>query len=125
VTARFEDETLALLHREREVKIETTRPDDSRHRVIIWVVVDDGEAFVRSVRGDRGRWFQAALDRPDEVTIIAAGGRIPVRAVLAADEASVARCSQALMRKYGTRSQSARSMVRPEILGTTIRLEPR
>lgn len=122
---RFPPDILEILHREREVKVETTRPDERVQRVVIWVVVDDGEAFVRSWLGERGQWFQAALDRPDGVAIVVDGRRIPVTAVLADDDESIARCSAALVRKYGSRSQSARSMIRPEVLHTTVRLEPR
>jgi hypothetical protein len=54
----FDAETLRLLDETREVRIETRRDDDSpEHRTIIWVVVVEGEVFVRSVRGPQGRWY--------------------------------------------------------------------
>jgi hypothetical protein len=86
-------------------------------------VVNGGEIFVRSVRGDRGRWFQAALDRPADVAVIADGRRIPVRATLASDETSISRCSAALESKYG-RDPALPSMIKPSVLSTTLRLEP-
>lgn len=122
--AHFDTDTLELFDRLREVRIETVRPDDRRQRTIIWIVVDAGEALVRSWRGDRARWYQAALDRPAEVVIHAAGRQVPVRAVPAIDDDSVARCSDALARKYAG-DPSTPSMLRRDILATTLRLEPR
>jgi hypothetical protein len=122
--ATFDHQTLELLERQPEVDIVTTRPDDSKARVTIWVVVDDGVPFIRSWRGERARWFRAAVDRPAEVELIVGRRRIPVRVALATDEESVARCSSALLAKYAG-DPAAKSMVSPAILGTTFRLEPR
>ena len=49
--------------------------------------------------------------------------RVPVSVHDATDEDSVARCSEQLRRKYA-RSQSLAGMLRAEVLGTTLRLEP-
>ena len=122
--SRIDEATLELLDREREIRIETALPDESRQRTTIWAVVDGGEVFVRSWRGDRARWFQAALDRPEDVAVLVGGHRIEVRAIPATDDESVARCSSALERKYAG-DPGTRSMVREEILNTTLRLEPR
>ncbi|MDQ3937313.1 MAG: DUF2255 family protein, partial [Chloroflexota bacterium] len=92
-------------------------------RTTIWVVVDQGDVFVRSLRGDRAHWFQAALDRPNEVRLALDGQTVAAHVVPAADDESVARCSSALERKYAG-DPSTRSMVSEEILGTTLRLEP-
>lgn len=106
------------------MRIETTRPDGSTQRTIIWVVVDDGTVFARSWRGARGYWYQAALDRPSDVAVLVDGRRVEVTAVLADDDESVERCSRGLQTKY-RRSRSLESMLVPAILGTTIRLDPR
>ncbi|HSH22327.1 MAG TPA: DUF2255 family protein, partial [Candidatus Caenarcaniphilales bacterium] len=92
----FDPKVVRLLEREPEVRVETRGADDAVHRTIIWVVVDDGEVFVRSWRGEGAQWFRAALDRPTEVALLATGQRIPVLPVLATDAASIARCSRAL-----------------------------
>jgi len=89
------------------------------------VVVDDDQAYVRSVRGERGYWYQSARERPDEVALVAGDRVIPVRVVLAADDDSIARCSAALERKYGRSRGSYTSMIQPSTLETTLRLEPR
>jgi hypothetical protein len=122
--SRFDGQVLDLLARQLEVEIETVRLDGRRRRTIIWVMVDDGDVFVRSVRGDRGYWYQAVLDRPHEVTLIAAGQRIPVSVEAAADDDSIARCDAALRRKY-TGHGGFSSMFRPNVLHTTLRVEPR
>ena len=112
---------LQLIADTREVRIET-RAGDRSYRTIIWVVVDDGEIFVRSVRGERGKWYQRAL-KNSNVALEAAGRRIEARAIPAPDPDSVERTSEALRRKYG-KSRSLDSMLTPEVLGTTMRLDP-
>jgi hypothetical protein len=121
----FDDATLTLLDATKEVEIETTKPDGSTQRTIIWVVVDEGAVFARSWLGDRGRWFQAALDKPAEVALHADGRRLPVTAVLADDDESIERCSRGLQAKYRRSAASLASMLVPDILGTTVRLDPR
>lgn len=115
-------EHLQLLERTKEVRVETGK-GDSLQRTIIWVAVDDGDVFVRSVRGEAGHWYRRAVADP-EVTLIVAEERIPLRAVPAADPASIERTSDAFRRKYPP-SGSVDRMVRDEVLHTTLRLESR
>lgn len=117
----FASDDLRALDETGEVEIETRRGDRT-YRTVIWIVVDEGEVFVRSVRGESGKWYQRARAEP-EVMLHAAGRRIPARAHPAADEDSVERTSAALRRKYRP-GGSLNSMLRPEILETTMRLEP-
>ena len=121
---QFDAATLHLIDSAYEVDIETMRPDGSARQTTIWAVVEGTEVFVRSVRGDRGHWYQAALDRPADVYLHGEGTRIPVRAVAAGDAEAIARCSDGLSKKYRA-DASLRSMLRPNVLATTIRLEPR
>ena len=120
----FDTAMLELLDATKEVRVETTRPDGSTQRTIIWVVVESGVVFARSWKGDRGKWFQAAMDRPAEVALLVDDRRWPARAVLTDDDDSVARCSRGLEAKY-RRNGSLASMLVPNVLGTTIRLDPR
>jgi hypothetical protein len=124
VTHAFDAQTLDALAAAEEIEVETTRPDGHQRRTTIWVVVVEGGVFIRSVRGERGHWWQAAIDRPDEVSLIVDGRRLPVRVESAADERSVARVSAALARKYAGDPDTP-SMLRYEVLGTTLRVEPR
>lgn len=124
MSGQLDEATLALLDAEREVEIVVRLPDGSSQQTTIWVVVDEAQPFIRSWRGPRAAWFQAALDRPDEVELICARRRLAVRPVLAIDDVSIARCSSALERKYAGNPSTA-GMVREEILETTLRLEGR
>lgn len=86
-------------------------------------MVDDGDVFVRSHRGDRGHWYQAAREPGSRLALHVNGQRLPVRAQRADDDESIRRCSAALERKYAGNS-STPSMLRPHTLATTVRLEP-
>ena len=121
----FDAETLGLLDETREVRIETRRDAGSpEHRTIIWVVVVEGEVFVRSVRGPKGRWYREISSNP-EGALHVGDERIPVRATPADDDTTVNAISDAIRSKYGKTSPgSTASMVRPEVLSTTLKLSP-
>jgi hypothetical protein len=121
----FDPETLRLLDDTEEVRIETRRdPDSPEHRTIIWVVVVEGEVFVRSVRGQRGRWYREISSNP-EGALHMEEDRIPVQAAPATDEATVDAVSAAFRSKYQQSSPaSTEAMVRPETLPTTLKLSP-
>jgi hypothetical protein len=113
-------EQLEIFAQAREVLIETKR-GDRVYRTVIWVVVDEGEVFVRSVRGEVGRWYQRALADPS-VALAVGDDRLDFAAVPASDPTSIERTSEALRRKY--RGRSLEMMLMPETLGTTLRLDP-
>ena len=121
----FDGSVLDLLRDIEEVDIETRLAEDApSHRIIIWVMVDDADrVFLRSFRGPTARWYREAVANPDCV-LHANGQVIPVRAVAATDDDQVEACSRALVSKY-TGQPSLQAMLRPEILSTTMRLEPR
>jgi hypothetical protein len=118
----FKPDELALLEEAEEVDIETQAPGGPVHRATIWIVIDGGSAYIRSVRGSAGRWYRELQANPAGA-IHVDGRRLPTTAVPAADPDSVERVSAALRRKYG-RDPSIRSMLEPETLDTTLRLEP-
>jgi len=93
--AKFDAETLGELRDVREVAIRTDKHPKSA--VVIWVVV---------------------------ATLEFAGHRLGVQAFTASDAASIERASHEFLRKYQA-SPYAQSIVRAEILPTTLRLEPR
>ena len=74
-------------------------------------------------RGAKGRWYKDVAGG-GEATVEFNGHKLPVRAVPAADQASIEQATREYLRKYG-RSPYAQSVVRPDILPTTLRLEPR
>jgi hypothetical protein len=118
---KFDADTLRELRDFQEVAIRTERHPNSA--VVIWVVVDDDEVFVRSVRGSKGRWCRD-LAKGGSATLEFAGRRLEVRALPASDADSIARASREYLRKYEP-SPYTQAIVRAEVLPTTLRLEPR
>jgi hypothetical protein len=86
------------------------------------VVVVDGDVFVRSFTGPKGQWFKYILAHP-EAELEAGGKTLRVRAVPVTDPKIIDRVSEAYLEKYQS-SPYAKEMVRPEVLPTTLRLEP-
>src|SRR5215469_17107078 len=118
--AKFSADALTELRDFRAVAIRTERHPESA--VVIWVVVADDEVFVRSVRGSKGRWYRD-LATGGSATLEFAGRRLAVQALRANDAQSVARASREYLQKYRT-SPYAQSIVRTEVLPTTLRLDP-
>jgi hypothetical protein len=116
----FDAATLASLNSVKEVRIRT-----SRHRnrgVVIWIVVAADAAFVRSVRGPAGKWFVAAA--ADGLATLEVDDRqLPVRVIRVADHDTIEAVSQAFLTKYAA-SPYAQSIVSPDTLPTTLRLDP-
>ena len=121
----FEADTLQAWDEAAEVEIETSRGADAPvHRTVIWIVVDGDRAYIRSVRGPRGRWYREIVANPHGA-IHVGGRRVPVVAQPANDPASVARVSELLSRKYRARWPGPTdAMLRDEVLPTTVRLSP-
>jgi hypothetical protein len=117
----FDAGTLRQLREVREVAIRTEK--HPKTAVVIWVAVADDEVFVRSVGGAKGRWFRD-LAAGGSATLEFSGRQLPVQAIAATDPAAIARASREYLRKYQP-SPYAQAMVRPEVLPTTLRLEPR
>ena len=124
VPKHFDANVKNQLAQMEEIQIETRRPgaESPAHRTTIWVVVMGDNVFVRSVRGNAGRWFQEIKANP--MAFLHLGGkRMAVRAIPANDVATIAQVSDEYRRKYRNSSEMP-SMVRNEILPTTLRLEP-
>lgn len=116
----FGPATLAVLHAEREVRIRAG--DGSRRGTVIWVVVVQERVYARSFQGERGKWYQAAV-RDGHAALQASGRDIPVAVHRVTSEPLIEAVSRAYLTKYAD-SEYAQAMVRPEVLGTTVRLEP-
>lgn len=115
------DDQLSLLDETLEVRIET-RTDDRAYKTIIWIVIDDGEVYVRSVNGEKGHWYQRTLSNPF-VAIHIDGERLEFRAVHVKDPDTIQAVSDALRGKYPPGGSLDR-MTREEVLDTTLHLEP-
>jgi hypothetical protein len=120
----FSDDDLDRIDRAKTLRIETSKPGGTLHSTIVWAVVHGGEVFVRSWRGATARWYREAIANPAVTIQLRGSRRLPARAVSATDADSAARASAALERKYEG-DPAAQSMVRDEILDTTLRLDPR
>jgi hypothetical protein len=119
---RFEPDDLTLLDETEEIVIETAAPGGSTHRTIIWVVVEGGEVFVRSVNGATARWYREATAHP-AVTIHVGGRALAAIVSPATDPDPVERTNAALARKYAA-DPAVRPMLLPEIFDTTLRVSP-
>jgi hypothetical protein len=124
VPKHFDTDIRSRLAQTEEIQIETRRPGagSPAHYTTIWVVVAGDDVSVRSVRGNAGRWYQEIKANPRAVVHIN-GQRIQVRAVPVTDNTMIARVSDAYQRKYQGFAEMP-SMVRNEILPTTLCLEP-
>ena len=118
----FADDDLAGLAAAAEIEIETQAPDKAARRTVIWVVVEDGEVFIRTYKGPESRWYKDALANP-AVAIHVDGRRLPATAIPATDPDSIERTSAGLLRKYAD-DPASKTMVGAELLDTTLRLEP-
>jgi hypothetical protein len=118
----YSSEDLEVLAGTDEIEIETQAPGGPVHKTTIWVVVDDGDAFIRTYKGPDSRWYREAVANPG-VGIHIGGRRIASTAIPASDPDSIERVSAGFRRKYGN-DPAANAMVAPANLPTTLRLEP-
>jgi hypothetical protein len=118
----FSPDDLDLIARTEEVEIETQAPDGPAHRTVIWAVVDDGQVYVRTYRGPGSRWYREATANP-AVALHVDGRRLTATAIPATDPDSVQRTSDGFRAKYAA-DPATKAMLRPNVLDTTLRLEP-
>jgi hypothetical protein len=123
VAASFSADDLRRFDETKVVDIETRSLKGTDHSVPIWIVVVDGVPYVRSVRGPAGRWYRELLAKGDGA-VVAGGKRIPVRATKDSSAKGIETVSEALRQKYRRSGQSLASMLRPDVLDTTVRLDP-
>jgi hypothetical protein len=118
----LDQETLELLDESIEVDMRTPRRDGSTSSRPIWVVVVDGDAYVRSYHGPSGAWYRRAL-ADGRAAIGAAGRSIDVGVQPAAGDELNRRISDAFRAKYAAASPGpTEEMVSPEITRTNLRL---
>ena len=125
--ATFPPEIVSDIAKRDEVELETTRRSGAKRKTIIWIVAEGSDVFVRSVRGEDGRWYQDLLAHPEGVLHFRGRPKlpsVPFRAFHTPDAESVARTSRALEAKYRGQGASLRSMLQEPVLPTTLRLEP-
>jgi hypothetical protein len=118
----FADSDLAALGETKEIEIETRSATGTVHQATVWPHVRDGVHYLRSYKGPAGRWFRDVLGDP-AITLSGDGVRVEGRAVVVDDVAGIEACSAALRDKYPG-SYSLEAMLVPEVLPTTVRIEP-
>jgi hypothetical protein len=119
---KFPDLLLTRFDGAKEVDIETRSAEGSVHKVTIWIVVNDGVPYVRSVKGKKGRWYRELVGR-NEGAIYVGSRKVAVRPSAVASPELIDEVSAALWRKY-TKNNSLFSMLRLATLDTTLRLDP-
>jgi hypothetical protein len=112
---------LASLDRTGEIRVAGRRDDGSlRKLVIVWHVVVDGDLFVRSVRGDEGKWYQGVKERMEGA--ISWGGQTrDVRYIRDSDHDAA--IDEAYFAKYG-KGSSSQAITNAVATATTLRVEP-
>ena len=112
---------LESLDRTGEIRVAGRRDDGSlRKPVIVWHVVVDGAVYVRSVRGDEGKWYQGVSERMEGA--ISWGGQTrDVRYIRDADHDAA--IDDAYFAKYG-RGSSSQAITSAVAASTTLRVEP-
>lgn len=123
MSATFSAAVLKRFNETKIVDIETRSAKGTKHSVPIWIVVANGVPYVRSVRGPRGMWYRRLVARGEGV-IVAAGKRTKVKAKHDRSKKAIEATSEALRKKYKTSGASLASMLRADVLDTTVRLEP-
>src|SRR5215469_4268552 len=91
--AKFDANTLREL---REVAIRTEKHPETA--VTVWVAVANDEVFLRSVRGNKGRWYRD-LAAGGPAALEFASRRLEVQAFPLSDAAAIARASREYLRK--------------------------
>jgi hypothetical protein len=114
--------TIELLDAAIEVEAQTPRRDGSISSRPIWVVVSDGEAYVRSYRGASGAWYRHAKAEGALMLVVDAT-EVRATAEPVDDDEVNRRVSDAYREKYSGRAPGpTETMVDDEVSATTLRL---
>ena len=119
---QWDSSTFEELAASREPDVVVPAPDRAPIRVPIWVVAVDGGIYVRSWKGEAGRWYRRAR-RYGSGSLATSAGERAVRFVPVDDAELDAAIDREYLVKYG-RNRYARAMIRPPATGTTLRLDP-
>jgi len=123
MSQHFDLDELRLLNDAEEVEIETDIVQEQQDRRVIWIVVVGSHPYVRSVNAKQGHWYQELIAK-SAGAIHASGQRIPVRAFPVSDAETLMQVSEAYVRKYPHYPDDVAWLIGPEVLPTTLRLEP-
>jgi hypothetical protein len=107
--------------------LKTTSASGTPHKTKLWVVVVEGEPYLRSMNGPGARWYREILRTGDgEIWLLddEQKRRLPVRAEAVDDPATLAQVTKAIKKKYGwTHPQYLPRFVDEESVAATLRLD--
>jgi hypothetical protein len=119
------NEELNRIGSAEEIRIAALQPDGTLNKpVTIWVVRVGDNLYVRSYRGQKGRWFRTTQVR-DEGKVWASGVEKDVTFVGEVSPEIKDQIDQAYRSKYGHDSAYVPPMLTDEVRSTTLRLVPR
>jgi hypothetical protein len=110
----------------QEVLLGTTSPSGARHDTKLWIVVVDGEPYLRSMNGPGARWYREALRDGDAEMLLLddRDKRLRVHAAHFDDPATLAQVSKAIKKKYGwTHPQYLPRFLDDESVAATLHLD--
>ena len=113
---------VAELAAAREIDVLVPAPDLPDVRTPIWVVEIGGELYVRSWKGDGGRWYRRAK-RYGDGSVVTSAGAHQVHFTPVTDPSLDAAVDDAFRAKYAD-SPYSQAMIDPPAAGTTLRLDP-
>jgi hypothetical protein len=110
----------------QEVLLGTTSPSGTRHDTKLWVVVVEGEPYLRSMNGPGARWYRELTRTGDAELVLLDDKRrtLAVHAESVDDPATLAQVSKAIKKKYGwTHPQYLPRFLDEESVAATLRLD--
>ncbi len=111
----------------QEILLATTSPSGTPRDTKLWVVVVEGEPYLRSMNGPGARWYREILrDGNGEVILIDHDSkpRLTIHATQVDDPATLAQVSKAIKKKYGwTHPQYLPRFLDDDSVNATLRLE--
>jgi hypothetical protein len=111
----------------QEILLGTTSPSGKRHDTKLWVVVVDGEPYLRSMNGPGARWYRELTREGDAQLWLLDDGkkaRLDIHAEAVDDPATLAQVSKAIKKKYGwTHPQYLPRFLDADSVAATLRLD--
>jgi hypothetical protein len=125
-TPNWTPDELERLAAEDEIDLASFRRDGSaRSPVTMWMVIDEGDVYVRAVKGVDGPWYRH-LRGTDRARVTGAGVDTEVAVEDAGEDPALGRRLDAAYRAKYSRyaAGTVRSVVTPAAKGSTLRLVP-
>jgi hypothetical protein len=113
----------------QEVMLKTTSASGTPHKTKLWVVVVDGEPYLRSMNGPGARWYREITRAGDGELWLLDDERkrkLDIHVENVDDPATLAQVTKAIKKKYGwTHPQYLPRFVDDDSVAATLRLDVR